>query len=464
MLFRNQNDLEDCVSRLHSVVLLFVLHIPTLVTAQSEMSTDMAEFGKTYLAFEAAREAGNLEDALRLSGEALNLGRDVYGAYNENTAMLAQNYAVHLQYFGRISEAQQVYKEMLEIYDEIYGADSLNHVMPMVGIGSTMPAGDQEQLDIFRRALSIQSELAPEDSSTFAEHAVVIGDHLSENEDHRNEAIEILERAVELLERDFGDNSPRLVAVLLALGRAQSIVGYFATRDTADTYRKARAITRRNFPRDELRYADVSFQAGRDLFEATQSRLGIPYLEDAYEIYGEQFGSADPRTAAAALLLGRNYLILKQTRFAEQHFLEAIDFFNGRAEYVGNEVQARTLYVHAVGSRDPDIDVTDQLIALARLTTWSDNQEYSPLLKVSPRYPLRAARSGWEGYVIVEFTVDETGRTRDAYVIESTSSVFEDSALEAVSQFRYIPRIVDGERVPVQDVRNKLTFELPDLL
>lgn len=88
--------------------------------------------------------------------------------------------------------------------------------------------------------------------------------------------------------------------------------------------------------------------------------------------------------------------------------------------------------------------------------------EYLPIVKVAPVYPSRAASRGLEGYVIVEFTVTETGATRDIFVVESTSSLFERAAVDAAGKFKYKPRVIDGNPVEVAGVRNKITFQLED--
>lgn len=83
-----------------------------------------------------------------------------------------------------------------------------------------------------------------------------------------------------------------------------------------------------------------------------------------------------------------------------------------------------------------------------------------PLVKVRPVYPLRAARRRESGYVVVSFTVDETGAVKDEKVIEeSPKGLFGKSALNAARQFRYLPKVVAGRRVPVHDVRNRLVFD-----
>ena len=86
--------------------------------------------------------------------------------------------------------------------------------------------------------------------------------------------------------------------------------------------------------------------------------------------------------------------------------------------------------------------------------------EYLPIVKVAPVYPARALQRGLEGYVSVAFTVTAAGTTRDASVVESTSTLFERAALEAALKFKYKPRVIDGEAVEVPGVQNKISFEI----
>jgi len=92
--------------------------------------------------------------------------------------------------------------------------------------------------------------------------------------------------------------------------------------------------------------------------------------------------------------------------------------------------------------------------------TMSDG-EALPIVKVRPVYPQRAISRGIEGHVLVQFTIDELGRVVDATVLHAEPrGVFERAALQAVERFRYKPRVVNGEPLPVSGVQHRLTFEL----
>lgn len=86
-----------------------------------------------------------------------------------------------------------------------------------------------------------------------------------------------------------------------------------------------------------------------------------------------------------------------------------------------------------------------------------------PIVKVAPNYPQRAAGRGIEGFVLLEFTVDETGAVRSPRIIESQpAGVFDHSALNAVLRFKYKPRVLNGAAVQVDGVLHRLVFELND--
>ena len=86
--------------------------------------------------------------------------------------------------------------------------------------------------------------------------------------------------------------------------------------------------------------------------------------------------------------------------------------------------------------------------------------EYLATLKVAPTYPKRALQRGLEGYVIVKFTITRVGTVKDIEVVESSDRIFESSTTDAVSKFRYRPRVVSGEPREVPNVRNRILYEL----
>ena len=101
--------------------------------------------------------------------------------------------------------------------------------------------------------------------------------------------------------------------------------------------------------------------------------------------------------------------------------------------------------------------------------------EYIPLFKVQPVYPRRAQERGTEGYVIVAFTITESGTITDPFVIEgkcrsvnnrdgeySDCTMFNSATIRAATKLKYKPTVRDGRPVSVEDVPHKFTFELEE--
>ena len=89
--------------------------------------------------------------------------------------------------------------------------------------------------------------------------------------------------------------------------------------------------------------------------------------------------------------------------------------------------------------------------------------EYLPIVKVQPMYPRRAAERGIEGYVLLEFTVTTLGTVENPVIIEEDPpGYFGRAALTAARKFKYKPKVVNGEPVPVSGVRNLIIFKLED--
>lgn len=102
---------------------------------------------------------------------------------------------------------------------------------------------------------------------------------------------------------------------------------------------------------------------------------------------------------------------------------------------------------------DIDIDVGGG-IAIAR--------ELTPLVRFLPEYPARARNSEVEGYVILRFTVTETGSVADPEVLRSEPpGIFDRAAIRAVLRWKYQPQLANGEPISVVSY-TRVTFQLLD--
>jgi len=87
--------------------------------------------------------------------------------------------------------------------------------------------------------------------------------------------------------------------------------------------------------------------------------------------------------------------------------------------------------------------------------------EMLPLVNVTPQYPTRAASRGIEGWCQVAFTVTETGGVRDVVVVDAEpAGIFDSSSIRAAEKFKFQPKVVDGQGVPVPNVQYVFRYQL----
>lgn len=89
-----------------------------------------------------------------------------------------------------------------------------------------------------------------------------------------------------------------------------------------------------------------------------------------------------------------------------------------------------------------------------------DDSDIKPLRMDSPSYPPQAKRRGIQGYVKVLFTVTGEGRIENIQVLESSPPrVFDAAVLQAMSRWRFEPR-VSGGRITARQATRAFTFDI----
>ena len=90
----------------------------------------------------------------------------------------------------------------------------------------------------------------------------------------------------------------------------------------------------------------------------------------------------------------------------------------------------------------------------------SEDGDVVPILMVDPIYPASAQMRGIIGWVDLEYVVMPDGSVANARVVRSTPvGFFDDAALQAISRWKFKPRVVDGKAVP-RGVEQRMNFNL----
>jgi len=88
--------------------------------------------------------------------------------------------------------------------------------------------------------------------------------------------------------------------------------------------------------------------------------------------------------------------------------------------------------------------------------------DFLPMVVANPDYPPRALSERLAGYVQLEFDVTAAGRVENVRAVKSSDPQFEEAAIRAVAQWRYLPRISAGERAGSSGVQTIIRFQMDD--
>ena len=89
-----------------------------------------------------------------------------------------------------------------------------------------------------------------------------------------------------------------------------------------------------------------------------------------------------------------------------------------------------------------------------------EREQPAPIVRILPQYP--ASGLGREGDVELEFSINEEGRAVEIEVIAADpEGVFDQAAVDALSQWLYRPIELAGQPIAVTGVRERFRFIPP---
>lgn len=159
---------------------------------------------------------------------------------------------------------------------------------------------------------------------------------------------------------------------------------------------------------------------------------------------------AENTTAADEAERARSMATLR--KFAFQGDPDAARFVATRQALAGN----RDVFTNVANGfafvlpAPTDAEIANRIAIALKVRKPGHDYPPEPLFRSAPHYPFELRRENIEGSVVVEFTINEEGRTEDFRVVRSTDLRFEPAALTAVGTWRFAPGWKQGKPVRVK--------------
>ena len=223
-----------------------------------------------------------------------------------------------------------------------------------------------------------------------------------------------LDTIISIITTHSGDRTPGIANVLVQ--KAAIFIAEENVDEGEAAYREALAIYDENYGKDNIRSADViSLLGDVDLSRREFENAEQKYM-DALRIYEDNLLEDDPIVVANHSRLAKLYVALRDDKFA------------GHADKV---------IAHTPDQDGPAV----------------------PLFVMQPKYPIFPDGERPAGWALVEFTVTTDGRVLNPRIIESKPGrVFDQVTLDVTPQWRFKPKVVEGQRVDQEKTRVRLVF------
>ncbi|MFD2167834.1 TonB family protein [Thalassotalea euphylliae] len=129
-------------------------------------------------------------------------------------------------------------------------------------------------------------------------------------------------------------------------------------------------------------------------------------------------------------------------------------------ERIQNEVIDEAAALTTPGINLGKIEIKNDSMASAPATFVSDG-DARPIVRVNPKYPVTAARDGIEGWVQLQFDINEIGEVVNIEILDAEPKrIFNKAARQALRRWKYKAKYVDGKAILQQGLTVLLDFNL----
>ena len=145
-------------------------------SSMADPAADREAFAAAYRQYQQLSQEGRFEEAVPFARRAHELGIELYGPKDRNSAALALNLGKTLRLGGHAGEASPILKSAVAAYEAVYGRESLELVDPLMELGhATLDSNAGAGSRYYSRALKIIEQSKGRDTVLYADLSMEAG-------------------------------------------------------------------------------------------------------------------------------------------------------------------------------------------------------------------------------------------------------------------------------------------------
>jgi tetratricopeptide (TPR) repeat protein len=326
-----------------------------------------------------------------------------------------------------------------------------------------------KSLPYVEQALELSKAITGTKSKTTATLSHNYGLNLLRAYNKEKEARKVLSDTVPLYKEIYGSEAPELISLYIDLSDAQRAVDYKSNWFKPHDW--ALSIAENAYGKDSADYGMLLVDLGH-VEMINQAPDGERRLRKGYEIL-LNLKTPHPEMYRAEFIIGKLYLARRNYKDSRTHLENSLKLINEGKVGQDLEQPIHAFLVEALENLGESELATEHALEIGRKQAEAGVSDLQPLFIIKPNFPTIAINQQTgtrldvqkrnEGKVVLEFDVDKKGHTQNirVYLLDGPND-FVSPAIEAVKQFRYAPRFVDGEPVEVTNLRYGFSFLLKD--
>ncbi len=279
------------------------------------------------------------------------------------------------------------------------------------------------------------------------------------------EASDVLSDTVDLYKEVYGSQAPELIGLYVDLSDARRTADYKSK--WYKLHELALSIAKKVHGKNSAEYGMLLVDLGH-IELINQAQNGERKIRRGYKIL-KDLDIPHPDMCRVEFIMGKLELGHRRYMDARTHLESSLLAMNEERVGPDFEQTARAFLVEALENLGESELATEHLLVIGRKQAEAGISNLKPLFLKKPNFPENVIKQQTgtnidvkkmnEGTVVLEFDVDEKGFTRNIRVkMLDGPKDFVEPAIEAVKQYRFAPRFVDGKPVMVRDVTRTFNF------